>query len=101
MGIDCTSEDAGAVLEGSYDFELSKLSEEAREWILQLQQKDTQSKLVDINITAEDWINGWKKMRESTASAPGSVTIKRHLLSRASRKITKITQWFSQRYTLR
>ena len=27
--------------------------------------------LISTSISTEDWISGWKKMRESTASAPG------------------------------
>ncbi len=73
LGKDCLSDDAQNILNGSYDWELDKLSAEARKWLRQLKRKDfvTSGALISTQITAEDWISGWSKMRESTASAPG------------------------------
>jgi hypothetical protein len=39
LGLNCTSKDAKALLDGSYDSELDNLSDEARCWIQQLQRK--------------------------------------------------------------
>ena len=36
LGVDCTSEDAEALMEGTYDRELDQLSEEAHVWLQQL-----------------------------------------------------------------
>ena len=75
LGIDCTSDDAKALREGSYDRDLELLSEEAREWLRQLRTKDfvTQNDgPISVTISTDDWITGWAKMRESTASAPGA-----------------------------
>jgi hypothetical protein len=62
------------ILQGSYDREaIGKLSEEAREWICQLRTKQfvEDGGAISTFISTEDWITGWAKMRESTASAPG------------------------------
>jgi hypothetical protein len=37
LGLDCTSNDARALLDGSYDRDLDQLSDEARCWLQQLQ----------------------------------------------------------------
>ena len=57
-----------------YDRDLERLSEEARKWLRQLQEKKfvANGKLISTHISTNDWIAGWRKMRESTASAPGS-----------------------------
>jgi hypothetical protein len=51
----------------------AQLSGEAREWLRQLKQKDfaANGSQISTSISTEDWISGWMKMRESTASAPG------------------------------
>jgi hypothetical protein len=51
----------------------AQLSGEAREWLRQLKQKDfaASGSQISTSISTEDWISGWMKMRESTASAPG------------------------------
>ena len=74
LGQDCTSSDAQQILEGTYDRELESLSDEAVEWIRQLQTKEfvKTGNVISTKITTDDYISGWKKMRESTASAPGS-----------------------------
>jgi hypothetical protein len=73
LGYDCTSADVQDLLKGSYDRELEKLTEEGREWIQQLQTKQfvKDGGIISTCITTTDWIAGWAKMRESTASAPG------------------------------
>jgi hypothetical protein len=73
LGHDCTSTDVQDILQGSYDRELEKISEEAREWICQLRTKQfvQDGGAISTFISTADWITGWAKMRESTASAPG------------------------------
>ena len=73
LGQNCDSTDFDHILHGTYDHDLESLTEEAREWLRQLQQKDfvAAGSLISTHISTEDWIVGWKKMRESTASAPG------------------------------
>ena len=73
LGQDCASEDFYQLRQGTYDRDLESLSEEARVWIRQLREKDfvEDGKLISTSISTNDWIAGWIKMRESTASAPG------------------------------
>jgi hypothetical protein len=73
LGIDCTSNDARDLMDGTYDRELEQLTEEARTWLTALRTRDfvTAGAVIDTTISTDDWICGWKKMRESTASAPG------------------------------
>jgi ribonuclease HI/exonuclease III len=73
LGIDCSSRDARALMNGTYDRELETLSEEARVWLRELRTKTfvTHGATINTTISTEDWIRGWKKMRESTSSAPG------------------------------
>ena len=74
LGMDCTSEDAKALLNGTYDRELDHLTDEARCWLQQLQRKPFAAKpdgVISSTIEGDEWIAGWSKMRESTASAPG------------------------------
>ena len=73
LGQDCMSLDAAALLSGTYDRELEALSAEATVWLKELKQKDFvhAGALISTTISRSDWICGWKKMRESTASAPG------------------------------
>ena len=70
LGIDSTSADAKALMAGTYDRELEQLTEEAREWLLQLKSKDFVR--AGSVISTDDWVSSWSKMRESTASAPGT-----------------------------
>jgi hypothetical protein len=60
-------------MNGTYNRELEKLSNEARVWLLELKTKNfvKAGAILHTTILTEDWIRGWKKMRESTASAPG------------------------------
>jgi hypothetical protein len=71
--MDCASDDARAILNSTYDRELESLSAEARECLLELRTKDFvhAGAVIDTTISTDDWVCGWKKMRESTASAPG------------------------------
>jgi hypothetical protein len=74
LGLNCTSKDAKALLDGSYDSELDNLYDEARCWIQQLQRKPYTKEaegVISSAIETDEWIAGWSKMRESTASAPG------------------------------
>lgn len=75
LGLNGDSTDVGSILDGTYDHELDKLSEEAREWLTQLKRKDFADLdgggIISTLITPAEWISGWSKMRESTASAPG------------------------------
>jgi hypothetical protein len=73
LGQDCSSADFQHIRHGTYDCDLANLSEEAREWIQQLKENDfvSDGRIISTNISTEDWISGWLKMRESTASAPG------------------------------
>jgi hypothetical protein len=73
LGEDCTWRDALELMHGTYDRELSALSVEANAWLLELKMKEfaTAGQLISTTISCTDWISGWKKMRESTASAPG------------------------------
>jgi hypothetical protein len=60
-------------MQGTYDRELVKLTHEARVWLLELKTKNfaLAGSVIDTMISTDDWTCGWKKMRESTASAPG------------------------------
>jgi hypothetical protein len=73
LGQDCLSVDFARLQYGTYDRDLESLSVEARVWLGHLKQKDhvADGKLICTHISTEDWITGWVKMRESTASAPG------------------------------
>ena len=73
LGMDCMSDDAHAIMQGTYDRELESLSEEAKVWLTELKTKDfvNAGALFSTHISTDDWVAGWSKMRESTASAPG------------------------------
>jgi len=73
LGRNCDSQDAKNILHGRYDWKLHELTTEARHWMQQLKQHPNvpESCVIDTNINTEEWITGWLKMRESTASAPG------------------------------
>jgi hypothetical protein len=73
LGQDCLSADFEHIRHGTYNRDLAYLSEEAREWIRQLKGKDfvSDGRIISTNISTNDWISSWLKMRESTASAPG------------------------------
>jgi ribonuclease HI len=74
LGLDCTSADVQALLNSSYDHDLDGLTVEAQTWLKQLQKKPFAAKpdgLISTVIEVDEWIAGWSKMRESTASAPG------------------------------
>jgi ribonuclease HI len=73
LGLTCESQDVQDILHGSYDRELDSLSEEARVWLLQLKEKDFVGAggIISTHVSFGDWVQGWAKMRESTASAPG------------------------------
>ncbi|WP_317203178.1 hypothetical protein [Janthinobacterium sp.] len=74
LGINCTSGDAIDLQNGTYDFQLLRLTEVARLWLSELRVKDfaqQASGLISCDITTQDVIDGWSKMRESTSSAPG------------------------------
>ena len=70
MGIDCSSYDFQNLLEGMYDFELDDLTEEARVWLTKLKKQGFVGgeEQVSTQLTTNQWIDGWKKMKESTAS---------------------------------
>ena len=74
LGIDCTSDDVTALCDGSYDRELETLSVEARTWLCHLKSRDfvNAGGVISVNLSSNDFITGWSKMRESTASAPGA-----------------------------
>ena len=74
LGLDCTSADARAISDGSYDFKLLALSAEARAWLLQLKDRNFVGAegAICTRVSTEEWIAGWKRMRECTASAPGA-----------------------------
>jgi hypothetical protein len=73
LGMDCSSTDATALMLGQYDRELEALSDEARTWLQELKTKDfvNAGAMISTTISTTDWVASWKKMRESTASAPG------------------------------
>jgi hypothetical protein len=73
LGNDCSSDNARALMQGTFNRELEKLTHEARVWLLELKTKNFASAgaVIDTTISTDDWVWGWKKMRESTASAPG------------------------------
>ena len=73
LGQTCSTPDFHRILDGTYNRDLDQLTDEAREWIHQLKCKDfvTDGNQISTMISVEDWISGWMKMRESTASAPG------------------------------
>ena len=73
LGRDCTSANARALMQVTYDREHESLSEEAKVWLSELKTKDfvNAGALISTTISTVDWVSGWKKMRESTASAPG------------------------------
>ena len=73
LGQDCSSDDFDRIRHGTYDRDLASLSEEARTWIRHLKEKEfvADGWLIATDISTYDWIAGWMKMRESTASAPG------------------------------
>ena len=70
MGSDCTSDDTQRLLEGTYDWELESLTQEARDWLQQLKRTNyvNAGSVISTTVTADEWIAGWKKMTESTAS---------------------------------
>jgi len=72
LGTDCTSEDAQKILDGMYDYELDDLSEEVKDWLLFLRKKDhvREGGTISTDMTTEEWVLGWTKMRESTSSCP-------------------------------
>ena len=71
LGRICTSDDAEKILAGTYDYQLEDLSDEARHWLLHLKYKTKPDHpMIDTHISTEEWVRGWSKMRESTASAP-------------------------------
>ena len=74
LGRDCTSHDACAISDGSYDYRLIELSEEARSWLQQLKTRDFVARegAIGTRVSTEEWVCGWNRMSESTASAPGS-----------------------------
>ena len=74
MGYDCRSTDFEQAMHGTYDYDLEKLSDEAREWLMALKTKPfvETNGTIDVSVSMEEWIAGWSKMRESTASAPGA-----------------------------
>ena len=73
LGVDCTSADARALREGTYDFHLSKLTAEARTWLSELDTKQfvLTKGCISCSIDTDDVITGWARLRESTSSAPG------------------------------
>jgi hypothetical protein len=75
LGVDCTSDDVQALLSGSYDRDLEPLSSEAGCWLKQLRKiffAERPDGMLDTTLSLQEWIAGWSKMRESTASAPGT-----------------------------
>ena len=60
-------------MNGTCDCKLEHLSAEARAWLLTLKANNfvNVGGVISTNLTAEDWVNGRAKMRESTSSAPG------------------------------
>ena len=71
LGRNCDSEDANRLLDGTYDYQLEELTEEARTWMKHLKRQSTPAPpLLNTHISTDDWVSGWSKMRESTASAP-------------------------------
>jgi hypothetical protein len=74
LGREVLSKDASALLDGTYDRDLEKLSDEASCWLKQLQRQPFTNRpdgVISNAITTEEWIASWLKMRESTASGPG------------------------------
>jgi hypothetical protein len=73
LGLDCTSTDTSNLMDGKYDREIDNLSAEASVWLRELKTKDfvDAGAIICTKISTSDWIQGWKKMCESTASAPG------------------------------
>ena len=73
LGQDCSSAEFDQMRHGTYDRELASLSDEARAWIRNLKEKDfvAEGRLIATDVSTDDWVAGWMKMRESTASAPG------------------------------
>jgi len=73
LGTDCTSEDFQSLSEGTYDWELASLTDEARSWFQELKKRDyvNADGAISTCMTTDEWVSGWTKMRESTASAPG------------------------------
>jgi hypothetical protein len=62
LGRDCSSKDASALLDGTYDRDLDKLSEEARCWLKQLQRKPYTQQVdgvISTAISTEEWVQGW------------------------------------------
>ena len=74
LGIDCTSVNAQKILDGTFDDDLESLSIEAIAWLKELERKDfvKAGAVISTAFSTEDVVTGWAKMRESTASAPGS-----------------------------
>ena len=73
LRLDCMSADAAALMNGTYDRDLAQLSDEARAWLSTLKTNNFVSAegVISTNLTPEEWVNGWAKMRESTSLAPG------------------------------
>jgi len=70
LGMNCDSDDFEDLLNGDYDYELDDLTPEARAWLKHLKTKDFAKgdHCIDSEISMDDWIDGWKKMKESTVS---------------------------------
>ena len=73
LGLDCTLADAVALMNGTYERELEHLSAEARARLLTLKAHNFGNArgVISTNLMANDWVNGWAKMRVSKSSAAG------------------------------
>jgi hypothetical protein len=67
LGMDCSSDDTKALMAGTYDWELEKLTVEVRTWLQEMKMKD----IVHAGAVIITTLVGWTKMRENTALAPG------------------------------
>ena len=70
LGMNCDSAAFDALLAGNYDYNLEELTPEAQSWLQHLQTKEYVSDIerVQTDLSVNDWIDGWKKMDESTVS---------------------------------
>jgi hypothetical protein len=73
LGRDCTSFDAQALSQGT--FELEQLTPEALEWFrhLRLHELVRDKGEISLDVSTKEWVKFWSKARESTASSPSGI----------------------------
>ncbi len=72
LGETSDSASASALLQGTYDYRLRELSQECQHWLQQLKEQPAVAAGAKVSVKIDDatFIDGWKKLRESTSSSP-------------------------------